>query len=48
MEGRCHALLELLRPEILTYRPLKAVDREFYIGFLDFPDYPGISYFGVF
>ena len=33
---------------VVTYRPLKAVDREFYIGFLDFPDFPGIGYFGVF
>ena len=31
----------------LTYRPLKAVDREFDIGFLGFPVFPGIGYFCI-
>ena len=46
-----HQWLRLIpTPGAITNIPaaLKAVDREFYIGFLDFPDCPGIDYFEVF
>ena len=45
--GSFHAMSdELISAKIPA--ALKAVDREFDIGFLGFPDFPGICYFGVF